>query len=269
MSSLPSSGGHGKKKPLRYAAIIASLGVLAIILSPVSPFAQQSNPSGGSAGTIDEAPQPEDTSDEDVLVCTSLIQGVEYVIVGGRLEPIGDEEFPEEGEGMPSPEFNLTTVEKLAADTLLGEFCNRPELVQNMSLTYDPTVNLVAYGCEVASGKMGDAAMQDSIVDYAEIYCSSAIETIEFEALSWSDSAEIFKTEVIPLAREQLESEGNSTVLLDEADIVLANVTESLNSALELLESGSVYDSANALDRAITGFTAFIERDEVVSLLNL
>lgn len=51
--------------------------------------------------------------------------------------------------------------------------------------------------------------------------------------------------------------------------MVLANATESLNMALELLEPGSVYDSAYALDGAITGFTVFIERDEVVALLNL
>jgi hypothetical protein len=31
--------------------------------------------------------------------------------------------------------------------------------------------------------------------------------------------------------------------------MVLANATESLNMALELLESGSVHDYANALDR--------------------
>ena len=262
------SATNSKKKPLKYAAIVGSIGVLAIILSPVSPFAQQGNPLS-PAGTIEEPPQPEDISDVDVLDCTSLIQGVEYIIAGGRLEPIGEEGFPEEGEELPTPVFNLTSEEKLASDTLLGEFCNRPELVQNMSAAYDPTVNLVAFGCDAASGKLGDTALQDSIADYKEIYCSSAVETVEFEAVSWSDSIELFRTEVIPAAMEIHSGNETAIALLDEAESALSNASASIVDAQELLVSTSIYESAVALDRAITTFTALVEREDMIFLLEI
>ena len=262
------SAGNSKKKPLKYAAIIGSIAVLAIILSPISPFAQQGNPLS-TAGTIEEPPQPENISDMDVLDCTSLIQGVEYIIAGGRLEPIVEEEFPEEGEELPTPVFNLTSEEKLASDTLLGEFCNRPELVQNMSIAYDPTVNLVAFGCDAASGKLGDAAFQDSIADYQEIYCSSAVETIEFEAVSWSDSIELFGTDVSPAAREIHSGNETAIALLDEAELTLSNASASMVDAQELLVSNSVYESAKALDRGISTFTALVEREDMTFLLEI
>jgi hypothetical protein len=267
---MSASNNDSKKNPLKYAAIIGSLAVLAVILSPVSPFAQQSNnPLSNSAGTIEEPPQPENISEVDVLECTSLIQGVEYLIAGGRLEPIEDEEFTEEGEELPAPVFNLTSEEKLASDTLLGEFCNRPELVQNMSAAYDPTVNLVAYGCDAASGKLGDAALQDSISDYQEIYCSSAVETVEFELVSWSDSIDLFSGEIIPAARETHSGNETATALLDEAESVLVNASQSIAEAQELLVSDSVFESARALDRGISTFTALVEREDMAFLLDI
>jgi hypothetical protein len=263
--SEPAKTGSGEKKPLKYVAIIASLAVLGILISPVSPLSLES-PTPSNPGPIDEAPQPENISDEDVLACTSLIQGVEYVIAGGRLEPVSDEEFPEADEEQPVM-FNLTAQEKLASDTLLGEFCNRPELVQNMSAAYDPTVNMVAYGCEAASGKLGDAAMQDSIGDYKDIYCSSAIETIEYEFTSWGDSMMIFSTEVIPVAREQASDNATRVALVDEAESVVVNASDSVGNSQVLLDSGQVYDSANALDRGISMFTALLEREDMSFLL--
>ena len=70
--------------------------------------------------------------------------------------------------------------------------------MQEISGAYDPTVSLVTYGCEVTSGRIGDTALRDSIADYPEIYCSSALETIEYEALLWSGSVEAFSTNVLP-----------------------------------------------------------------------
>jgi hypothetical protein len=262
--SEPAKTGSGEKKPLKYVAIIASLAVLGILISPVSPLSP-GNQAPTNPGPIDEAPQPVNISDEDVLACTSLIQGVEYVIAGGRLQPIPDEEFPEADEQPIT--FNLTGQEKLAADTLLGEFCNRPGLVQNMSAAYDPTVNIVAYGCEAASGKMGDAAMQDSIADYKDIYCSSSVETIEYEVDSWSDSISIFTTEVIPAAREQFGEDANSTRLIDEAESITSNATRSVLSARMLVESELVYDAAVALDNGISAFTAMLEREDLIFIL--
>jgi hypothetical protein len=263
--SEPAKTGSGDKKPLKYVAIIASLAVLGILISPVSPLSLESPPPS-NPGPIDEAPQPQNISEEDVLACTSLIQGVEYIVAGGRLQPIPDEEFPEADEQQPVT-FNLTAQEKLASDTLLGEFCNRPELVQNMSAAYDPTVNMVAYGCEAASGKIGDLAMQDSIADYKDIYCSSAVETIEYEAVSWGDSMMIFDEEVIPVARELASDNATRLALVDEAESITVNASDSVGNAQVLLDSGQVYDSANALDDGISMFTALLEREDMLFIL--
>jgi hypothetical protein len=273
VSEAPPADGPGKKKPLKYAAIIGSLVIVALILSPVSPLALSTyNPSSTSAGTIAEPPQPENTSEQDVLACTSLIQGVEYVIVGGRIQPIPDEVLPEETDEFEEPAepvLNLTSEEKLASDTLLGEFCNRPELVGQLSKAYDPTVNLVAYGCEVSSGKAGDVAMQDSIEDYREIYCTSAVETIEFELASWAESMDSFTTDIIPAARERVGNDRASGALLDEAQVIIANATATLVDAQERLDSGLIYDAATTLDKAIADFTVLIDREDMVTLLDL
>jgi hypothetical protein len=127
----------------------------------------------------------------------------------------------------------------------------------------------VAYGCDVASAKIGEAAFQDSIADYEEIYCSSAIETIEFEAVSWSDSIELFRAEVIPAAREIHSENATAIALLDEAEPILLNASQSLLDAQEFLLSDPVYESAKALDRGISTFTALVEREDMTFLLEI
>ena len=138
-----------------------------------------------------------------------------------------------------------------------------------MSAAYDPTINLVAFGCDAASGKLGDAAFQDSIADYQEIYCSSAIETIEYEAASWADSIELFRSEVIPAARETYSANQTLLALIDEAELILLNASESVFDAQELVSSDYVYESAEALDRGISLFTALIDREDMAFLLDI
>lgn len=248
--SKPGEKDSRKDNPLKYVGIIGGLAVLAFILSPISPLFRPISP----------AP----VEDANPVDCTSISQSVEYVIAGGRLESIS-EDFPE-AEQQESA-LNMTSQERLALVTLLDVYCNRPELVQTISTAYDPAVKLVAYGCDAASGKIGDKATQEAAAPHRQIYCSSATKTIEYEVVRWTDTIDSFKTEVIDVAREQLTEDRDSTRLVDEAETILEGSRKSVQSAQLLLDSGLVYDAANELDSGISSFTSLIEREDLSALL--
>ncbi len=237
------------------------------MLSPVSPLSLQGGaPNSGNSPQIEEPPQPEELTEGEVIACGSLIQGVEYIIGGGREQFLIEEEtFGDEN----ATAISLTVEEKLASDLLVGEFCNRQDLVRNMSSAYDPTIILVAYGCDAASGKIGDVPLQDSLSDYEQIYCVPAAETIEFEADSLLESLEDFRTEILPALQTELENQDNvnGTRVILKAESVLDTSIEKTTAAKELLSSGSAYEAAKLLDQATTIFTGLIESEEVSALL--
>ena len=252
MSSKPGEKDSRKDNPLKYAGIIGGLAVLAFILSPISPLFRPISP----------AP----VEDSNSVDCISISQSVQYVLAGGRVESIS-EDFPEAEQQETA--LNMTSQERLAVVTLLDVYCNRPELVQSLSAAYDPALKLVAYGCDAASGKIGDKATQDAAAAHKEIYCPSATKTIEYEVVRWTDTINGFKTEVIDVAREQLSGDRNSIILVDEADSIADDAKKSVQSAKLLLDSGLVYDAANALDSGIDSFTSLIEREDMNALLEL
>ncbi len=263
--SSPEGGSRNKK--LRYAGIIASLVALGFILSPVSPLSLQQGSNSGPAGQIEEPPQPEELTEQQIIACGSVIQGVEYIVGGGREQFLEEEEFF----GDENVTLSLTPEEKLASDLLVGEFCNRPELVANMSSAYDPSITLVAYGCDAAAGRIGDAALQDSLSDYEQLYCRPAADTIEFEADSLLESLEEFRTEILPALQSELESQGNvnSTSIVENAESALDMSIQDANAAKELLAAGFVYEAAISLDEATTMYTGLIESEEVSAFLGL
>ncbi|MGI0015364.1 MAG: hypothetical protein ACREBU_18260 [Nitrososphaera sp.] len=266
MSNPSGSDGDAKKNPLSYVPIIASVAVLAYILSPVSPLIGTINPPT-STDIIPEDAQRVNITDEDLLACTALFQGVEYAIGGGR------QQLPaEEGIGIENDTaVSLTPEEKLASDLLVGEFCNRPELVQEMSDAFDPSINLVAYGCDTAAGKIGDATLQDSLRDYEQIYCVSATDTIRFEADVLMESVEIFRAEILPALQSELENQGdsNATSVVERAESILEMSSASANTAKDLLSAGSMYEAARSLDQATTMYTGLLDSREVSAVLGL
>ncbi|MGH9992170.1 MAG: hypothetical protein ACREBU_14440 [Nitrososphaera sp.] len=259
--------GNSKNRKVRYAGIIASLVALGLILSPISPLSLQQGGSPTLAGEIEEPPQPEELTEQQIIACGSVIQGVEYIIGGGREQFLEEEEFF----GDENATLSLTPEEKLASDLLVGEFCNRPELVLNMSSAYDPSITLVAYGCEAAAGRTGDAALQDSLGGYERLYCEPAADTIEFEADSLLASLEEFKAEILPALQSELENQGNAnaTGVVENAESVLDMTTVSANTAKELLSAGSIYEAARSLDQATIMYTNLIDSEEVSALLGL
>jgi hypothetical protein len=243
--------------------IVASLAALGIVLS-LFFF-----PGGGSASPsqqIPERPQPEEISEQVLLDCGSLSPGVEY-IVGGGFKQLGVETLEEEI--ADNTTTTLTAEQKLASDSLVGELCNRPDLVANMSRAYDPTITLVAYGCDASLGKIGDAALQDSLGPLGQFYCQPAADVIAYEADFLIESAQSFKTETIPELQQELESSGNSTAVLQNAGPILDASVESANAAKEQLSSGSIYDAALSLDKAYKIYARLIESEEMSALLGL
>jgi hypothetical protein len=242
----------GRSGSLKYAGIIGALALVGIILSPVSPLSPSSAPS--TQGNDEES------------TCDSLGQGVQYVISGSRIVSFRDDGFTEGGqESMPS----ITFAEKNATDILILEYCNRPELVHSMSSAYDPSLKLVAYACEAASGKSGDDELRNSLEGHRDIYCSSAVNTIEYEAVSWAESIDSFRNVLIPATREELLNDRNATALIDEADSISERARNSSQSAQLLLDSGLVYDAAIALDSGIGAFDDLIEREDINALLEI
>ena len=64
-----------------------------------------------------------------------------------------------------------------------------------------------------------------------------------------------------------MSDDRNSTRLVDEAESIAEDAKKSVQSAKLLLDSGLVYDSANALDAGVSTFTALIEREDMREML--
>jgi hypothetical protein len=77
----------------------------------------------------------------------------------------------------------------------------------------------------------------------------------------------IFDEEVIPVARELASDNATRLALVDEAESITVNASDSVGNAQVLLDSGQVYDSANALDDGISMFTALLEREDMLFIL--
>jgi hypothetical protein len=273
MSSAQNKGG-GRNFNLRYVWIIASVVALGVVLSPASPFSLQSI----TTSPVDQAAQSntlteqEELSDLELPQCGPVAVDVEFIISG---EASGTEEEDGEGEIIDDTltDTGLTPFEKLASDTLIREFCNEPrQLVRQINSAYDPSLVLVAYGCDVAAGKIGDRDIQDSLRNYTQVYCESAKETIEYESDFLIQSAQGFKMDTLPLLWELIESQdngGNSSGVLQNAESVLDLTIETINNSTELLSKGSTYQAALSLDEANKMYAGMIENEEMTVLLAL
>ena len=266
---MPSRSDNRKKSTrLRYAWIIASLAALGIVLSPISPFPL---PQASNSRQMPQAVQPEEVSDEVLLDCGSLIPGVEYIVGGGPIE-VPEETSEEESNDNATATIQLSDEEKLAANSLVGELCNRPDLVRNVSSAYDPAIVLVAYGCDAALGKIGDAGIQSSLDPFEQYYCRPAAEAVDLDATVLIDDAQSFKTDTIPILQEEAESQddgGNSTAIVQNAAFVVDKTLAKANAARGLLFSGAIYDAAKALDEASTMYSEMLASEEMSKLLGL
>lgn len=229
----------------RIAAIAGSLAALAIILSPVSPLAPLlPSPSGGSNIFSEEpvnetAIAPPEISEEDFEECNSVGDGVDSVVVAP----------------FDSDMQNRT----IASSLLVGEYCNRPQLVHEISGTVDPGLTLVAYACDSASGKIGDKELKDSLSDHTMIYCEAAELKIMEDSELLRFYAETLREEL--LAQEEEENSTNTTATFDRNQTYaeIDRISAMAASAQELVQLDQFYDSAKILDDGFMAFEALIK----------
>lgn len=144
------------KKPFTALAIIASLAALAIIIVPSFslPPALTNNVNNPNLGQDEE--EIPDVSDEDLETCNSW-HPVVLGVLGG--DPNGS----------------------LATDLVIGEFCNRPDLIKEIRASDQPGLSLIAYSCEAMSGQINDSRLSEKVQIYGDLYCSGARNALKSE----------------------------------------------------------------------------------------
>lgn len=228
---------------IKLAAVLGSLAFLAIILSPISPLGIPIGSPAPNPGIITEEPideekiAPAEISPEDFEECNSINDGIQTIVAG--------------------PDRNETY--KVAADLLVGEYCNRPALVHEISASSDPSMSLVAYACEAASGTEGDSALQSSMADHTLIYCESARTSITDGIDSLLTAVEEFRQDFVA-ELEAANADGEMNEDIDSIRAELDSITQQASGSRSLLDSGEYYDSSQMLGKATESFSSLIER---------
>jgi hypothetical protein len=283
-----------RRGKIKLVGIVASLAVLALILSPAassSLLRPQNTASNGDAkltassllnnnlDMIDDTVSDQ-ISDKDLADCGSLNDGVKEIL------GVTDTDVNNNN--------NQSNDRKVASDILIGEFCNRPTLIHEIMSTGDKSLHLVAYACDATSGKVGTRAIRDSLSIHKEIYCDSARQVIKNETDGFFDTIKQFRTEYLPLLQTSYQEQysedqkdGNSTTNAvtnssayneraipgdprylpqfnnsSNVEKVLDNVTQSLKESKSFLNSENYYDAAKALDNASKTFIALFEKND-------
>lgn len=136
---------------------------------------------------------------------------------------------------------------KRAAETLVEEYCQRPDLIQEMGAMENPALGLVAYGCDAGSGKSGDRDFQNAVSMYGQAYCEGAFVAIYDGAEQVSVSAGDYRDQL----QEENDASGNSTGIMDDqSNTRLQEISGLAKEAKSLLDSGQYYSAAKALDSA-------------------
>lgn len=140
-----------------------------------------------------------------------------------------------------------------AANTLVEQYCKKPEMISEISVMANPALGLVAYGCDLGSGKIAEPSVQGSISAYTQFYCDGAVvgvlENSEFLRVSIADY------------REQILNQADSGDDPDVGygnDINVEDAEAKLQEALDLVDktqsqarAGQHYEAAKSLDDAI------------------
>ncbi len=152
---------------------------------------------------------------------------------------------------------------RFASELLMGEFCNRPELVREMTSFHDPSLGLVAYACDAATGMKGDTTLQESLSVYNQIYCDSSRQAIILEIDSAIDGVESYKNRLIQESDSQEPSDENDE-LADDAQsptlTILDGITDDLNAAkTSVMGDGGHYEAVALVDNAKDRFASLLE----------
>jgi hypothetical protein len=231
---------------VRLAAVLGSLITFAILLSPISPLAPNLDAPPAGSDVIAEEPideakiAPAEVTPEDFAECNSINDGIQRLVA--RAE-------------------NANETNKIAADLLVGEYCNRPDLVHELSAAADPGLSLVAYACEAASGTAGDSAMQDSLADHTLIYCESARTNIDEGIDSLLEAVEGFRLDFLP-ELATANAEAGASYDIEAISTELDSIVTLAEGSRSLANSGEYHDASQMLEKASAAFAALLEKLE-------
>lgn len=217
----------------RLVLVIIPIAAVAIGLSVAFAFAP-------AASSPSQLPTKEDD-------CTSVAGRIKYFVIDI------------DGEGR-------NETRRVAAATLMDEYCSRPELVKEIGAMAFPSVGLISYGCDVASGKIGDEDLRNSLQVHASIFCEGAtlavLERAEWMGLAVHD----FKEEMSAYLEKQKEifdheaeqsDAGPSvdfpwveTAKIEKVEAKLKEITGIIDNAKDLVFDGQYYDAAKSLESA-------------------
>jgi hypothetical protein len=260
---MPEAGNNrtnGRK--LKYLLIIGALVVISLVVLPtlsiLPPEEQQ---------PAQEAPQliqTEEASEEELASCASLnseVQSIFGIDIANR--------------------NNLTSAEvlerRLATDLLIGEFCNRPNLIREIVPVSEPGINLIAYACDAAKGLLGDKNLQQSLAHYSQVYCNTADSVIATEADYLLEGVNGFRLYVLPTLEQSNSTDSSGgidgTNTIDEStdpasdthvravESKMEKIIETITYSKTLLNSGTYYEAAKSLEEASTLFAQLIAEE--------
>jgi hypothetical protein len=271
---------------IKIIAIIASLAALALVLSPALsalpvPGAKTTGADSfpADAEFIPDGTVVEQVSDEDLASCNSVNTSV-HEILGARNGTIDSK--------------------SIASDKLVAEFCSRPALIHEITGADYRGLSLVAYACDSSSGRIGTAAMKDSLSEHKDLYCSSAKQLIVNESKTFLSTIEQFRTEYLPVLEAGVKDDGDSSDDNNNQDIndvvnstsgdesspgtndgstgqeqgdagssfnataveaTLDEATQSLNECLAQVDANNYYAASQSFDNASKKFIAIFQDD--------
>jgi hypothetical protein len=219
---------HAKKSamiviPIAVAAAIAAIFAVSSQERPDLENAEnEQNP--------EEVPQPVSAVEHNCTDVKSRVNGIVYDDTGGAQATA-------------------------ASDLLVNEYCQRPDLVQEIGAMNIPAIGIVAYGCEASSGRLGDDALQQSLGEYSDIYCQSAFFGI-YEA---AQDVLVSSGDLLADLEVREQSGGDPDVgvraltpaEISESRATLREISDGAKQAMSLDENQRYYESAISLDSSI------------------
>ncbi len=190
------------------------------------------------------SPAQQTTIEDD---CTSVAGSVKYLVI--NIDGKGTNE-----------------TRRAAASILMNEYCSRPELITEIGTMAFPSVGLISYGCDSASGKIGDENLREALQEYATIYCEGAtlavLERAEWMGLAVHD----FEQEMAAYLEEQKQIFDHAAEISDDGpdaeypwvetdkiqktDAKLVEINSVVENAKALAFDGQYYDAAKSLESA-------------------
>lgn len=225
---------------IKIVGIIASLAALALVLSPALSALQSQNGDEG-VGQADlfkaDTTVVDQVSDQDLAACGSVNESIDEIL---------------------GVDGNSVNDRKVASDTLIAEFCNRPVLIHEIMSSDQASMSLVAYACDASTERIGTAAMQDSLSEHQQIYCNSAKQVIVNETNTFLQTVEVFRAEYMPLFEGDGASSYSNTTSIEKT---LDEVTQSLEQTLALVDAGEYYPAAQSFDEASKKFIGLFQEE--------